>query len=41
MAELPDVREERIGPIQAALKKGTYSVSSQDLAEKLIQELSS
>ena len=41
MAELPDVREERIGPIQAALKKGTYSVSSQDLADKLIQELSS
>jgi negative regulator of flagellin synthesis FlgM len=40
MAELPDIREERIAPIQAALKKGTYSVSSKDLADKLIQELS-
>jgi len=40
MAELPDIREERIAQIQAALKKGTYSVSSQDLADKLIQELS-
>ena len=40
MAELPDIREERVAQIQAALKKGTYSVSSQDLADKLIQELS-
>ena len=40
IAELPDIREERIAPIQTALKKGTYSVSSQDLADKLIQELS-
>ena len=40
MAELPDIREERIAQIQAALKKGTYSVSSQDLADKLIQDLS-
>jgi len=40
MGELPDIREERIAQIQAALEKGTYSVSSQDLADKLIQELS-
>jgi flagellar biosynthesis anti-sigma factor FlgM len=40
MAELPDIREERIAQVQAALEKGTYSVSSQDLADKLIQELS-
>ncbi len=40
MAEFPDIREERIAQIQAALEKGTYSVSSQDLADKLIQELS-
>lgn len=39
MAELPDIREDRIAPIQANLKKGTYSVSSQDLADKIIQEL--
>lgn len=40
MAELPDVRKERIDQIQAALQSETYSVSSQDLAEKIIQDLS-
>ncbi len=40
MANLPDIRQERIAQIQTALEKGTYSVSSQDLSEKLIQELS-
>ena len=40
MAELPDIRKERIAQIQAALESGTYSVSSQDLADKLIQDLS-
>lgn len=40
MADLPDIRKERITQIQLALKNGTYSVSSKDLADKLIQELS-
>ncbi len=40
MAELPDIRKERITQIQAALESGTYSVSSLDLADKLIQDLS-
>ncbi len=40
MAELPDVRKDRIAPIQAALESGTYSVSSQELADKIIQDLS-
>lgn len=40
MADLPDVRQERIREIQDALEKGTYSVSSGDLADKLIQEIS-
>ncbi len=40
MAELPDIRKERIDQIQAALVSGTYSVSSQDLADKIIQDLS-
>ena len=40
MADLPDVRQKRIREIEAALEKGTYSVSSQDLADKLIQDLS-
>ena len=40
MGELPDIRKERIEQIQASLKSGTYSVSSQDLADKIIQDLS-
>lgn len=40
MADIPDIRKERITQIQAALKKGTYAISSQDLADKLIQEIS-
>jgi negative regulator of flagellin synthesis FlgM len=40
MALLPDIRKERITQIQAALENGTYAVSSQNLADKLIQELS-
>jgi flagellar biosynthesis anti-sigma factor FlgM len=39
MAKLPEVRQERITEIQLALKKGTYSVSAHDLADKLIQEI--
>jgi flagellar biosynthesis anti-sigma factor FlgM len=41
MAEIPDIRQERIIEIQLALEKGTYSVSAHDLAGKLIQEISS
>jgi flagellar biosynthesis anti-sigma factor FlgM len=40
IADLPDARQERISAIQRALRKGTYSVSTQDLADKLIQEIS-
>ncbi len=40
MAELPDIRKKRIDQIQSALESGTYSVSSQDLADKIIQDLS-
>jgi flagellar biosynthesis anti-sigma factor FlgM len=38
---IPDIRQERIAQIQTALKEGTYTVSSEDLADKLIQELAS
>jgi len=41
LSTLPDIRQERIAQIQTALQKGTYTVSSEDLADKLIQELSS
>jgi anti-sigma28 factor (negative regulator of flagellin synthesis) len=40
MADLPDIRKERIIQIQLALENDTYSVSSTDLADKIIQELS-
>ena len=40
LSHLPDIRTERIIKIQQALEEGTYSVSSQVLADKLIQELS-
>jgi len=40
MALLPDIRKERIIQIQQALENGTYTVSSQDLADKIIRELS-
>ena len=36
MIKLPNVRQERITEIQDALKNGTYSVGSEDLADKLI-----
>jgi len=40
MALLPDIRQERITQIQKSLENGTYAVSPQDLADKLIQKLS-
>ncbi|MDH5428288.1 MAG: flagellar biosynthesis anti-sigma factor FlgM [Nitrospirota bacterium] len=41
LANLPDIRLERVTQIQKALKNGTYAISSQNLADKLIQEISS
>ncbi len=40
MNELPDIREERITEIQRALEQSSYSVSAKDLADKMIQEIS-
>ncbi len=40
LADLPDIREERVENIKRSLEKGTYSISSQNLADKLIQEIS-
>lgn len=39
MNELPEIREDRISQLQQAIKNGTYAVSAEQLAEKLIQEL--
>jgi flagellar biosynthesis anti-sigma factor FlgM len=41
MADIPDIRQDRITQIQTTLKNGAYYVSAQDLADKLIQEISS
>ncbi|MBR4667991.1 MAG: flagellar biosynthesis anti-sigma factor FlgM [Butyrivibrio sp.] len=32
----PDVREDRVASLKAAIKNGTYNVSSEDFAEKLL-----
>ena len=40
MTNLPEIRQERIAQIQIAMQKGSYVISSEDLADKLIQELS-
>ncbi len=37
IAAAPDVREDRVAAIKAALANGTYSVSDEDLANKLLE----
>jgi len=37
VASAPDVREDRVAAIKAALANGTYSVSDEDLANKLLE----
>ena len=32
----PDVREEKVNELKNAIKQGTYSVSAEDVAEKLL-----
>lgn len=39
IANLPDVRQDRITEIQVALENQKYSVSPQDLADKIIQDI--
>lgn len=39
MAQIPDVRQSRIAPIQRAIDSNSYVVSPEDLADKLLQEL--
>lgn len=34
----PDVREEKIADIKARMQNGTYQVSSQQIADKLVDE---
>ncbi len=39
LRKLPEVRQERIRMIQKNIQRGIYSVSSENLADKIIQEL--
>lgn len=39
--QLPDIRQERVREIQDALAAGQYHVSSEDLADALIQDVRS
>ncbi len=36
MQEIPDVRIERVRDLQARIQSGTYDVSGEDIAEKII-----
>ena len=38
--EAPDVREDVTAPIKSAIKNGTYDVSGEDFADKLLARLS-
>ena len=36
--QLPDIREERVARIKAQVERGTYRVSSRQVADKLLRE---
>ena len=36
--KLPDVRDEKVQELRAQIEQGTYSVSAEDIAEKLVAE---
>lgn len=38
IAETPDVREEKVAQMKEALASGTYNVSSQEIADKMISK---
>lgn len=38
VAEAPDVREDKIAEFKEALATGTYNVSSQEIAEKMVNK---
>lgn len=38
VSNTPDVREDRIAELKAAFENGSYSVSDDDLAEKLLND---
>lgn len=38
VAQAPDIRESVVAPIKTAVQNGTYDVSSESFAEKLLQK---
>lgn len=38
LANVPDVREEVVAPIKTAIQNGSYEVSSEDFARKIIEK---
>lgn len=36
VSEAPDIREDKVAQIKEALASGTYNVSSQEIAEKMV-----
>lgn len=38
LSHLPDIRDEKIQAVQKALKDGTYEVSADQIAEKMVRE---
>ncbi|MBE3578097.1 MAG: flagellar biosynthesis anti-sigma factor FlgM [Limnochordales bacterium] len=36
IAALPEVREEKVAELRAAIQQGTYKVSSQEIADKML-----
>lgn len=38
VADAPDIREEKTAPLKASIQAGTYSVSAESFAEKLLSK---
>ena len=39
--ESADIRQEKVAPIKSAIQNGTYNVSNEDFANKLLEKLGS
>lgn len=38
LAKLPDVREDKVAELKAAMESGTYNVSSQEIADAMVSK---
>ena len=39
LKQIPDIRQERIDQIRAALESGNYQISSEMIAERLVRDI--